>query len=69
MRPDILNKLLSSTDNNGKKLLTLKNDFYVNSEFTGENSNYCLANNMLYQKFQAYLCQERGEETEDLALL
>lgn len=62
-------KFLATVDSNNKKILTFKNDFYVNPSFTEDKSNYCLTNKMLYQGFQSYLCQEKGEETEDLALV
>jgi hypothetical protein len=62
-------KFLATVDKNNKKIFTFKNDFYVNREFSGDNTHYVITNKMLYQKFQAYLCQEKGEETEDLALL
>jgi hypothetical protein len=61
-------KLLSTTDSGGKKILSLNKDYYVNKDFTGENTNYCLVNNMVYQKFQAFLCQDKGDEKDDLAL-
>jgi len=63
-----IKKFNATVDNSNKKILTLLNDFYVNKDFSGENPNYCLTNRMLYDKFQAFLWQERGEETEDLAL-
>lgn len=55
-------------DTNNKKTMILKEEYYVNQNFTGDSPNYVMSNRMLYQKFQAYLCQERGSETEDLAL-
>jgi hypothetical protein len=56
-------------NNNGKYEVTITNDYYVNQEFTGESANFAFSNRMLYYKFQAFLCQERGNETEDLALI
>lgn len=58
-----------TTDNSNKRIATLKQDYYVNQDFTGENTNFTISNKMLYLKFQAYLLQPRGGETEDLALI
>ena len=56
------------TDNNGKYQINIEKEYYVNNEFTGDSSNFVVSNQMLYEGFKAYLMQNRGKETMDLAL-
>lgn len=58
---------MSGVDTKSNKILTLKKDFYVSPQFAGDSSSYKYTNNMVYQKFQAYLCQLKGGENEDQA--
>ena len=56
-------------DSNNHKTATPKNEYYAIQDFIRENANYKISNMMLYWKFQAFLLQTRGGETEDLALV
>jgi hypothetical protein len=58
---------LPSNDKDNKRVLILNHDYYVNKDFIQENPFYKITNGMLYRGFQASICQEKGEEKEELA--
>ena len=64
-----IKQLQIGVDSNNHKTATPKNEYYVNQDFIGENTNYVISNKTLYWKFQAFLLQTRGGVTQNLALI